>query len=89
MSRLSEQHMLKTKYVKLLSVPIRVCSTVKSPSQYQLSRTTVQPTKACQSSSTVVSHQGHITLHCTCHDCSRRRVETYPLQILHNKLRAL
>ena len=86
MSRLFEQHMSKTKSVKLLTVPTCGCSTVESPAQYQLSRAIVQPTKACQSSLTTVSHQGHITLHCTCHDCSWRRVRTHPLQILHNKL---
>ena len=85
MSRLSEQHMSKTKSTKLLSVPTRVCSTVESPAQYQLSRATVQPTKACQSSSTVVSHQGQITSLYTCRDSSRRRVRTHLLQILHNK----
>jgi len=45
MSRLSERHILKTKYAKLLTVPTRGCSTVASPSQYQLSRATVQPQK--------------------------------------------
>ena len=58
MSRLSERHILKTKSVKLLTVPTHGCSTVKRRAHYQLSRATVQPTKACQSSSTAVSHQG-------------------------------
>jgi len=89
MSQLSEQHMSKTKSAKMISTPTRVCSTVESPTQYQLSRAIVQPTKACQSSSTAVSHQGQITSHCKCRDCNRRRVETHPLQIRHNKLRAL
>jgi len=45
MSRLSEQHMLKTKSAKLLSVPTRVCSTIESPAQYQLSHATVHQKK--------------------------------------------
>ena len=89
MSRLSERHISKTKAAKLLTVPTRGCSTVESPAQYQLSRATVQPTKACQSSSIAVLHQGQIISHCTCPNCNQRRVGTHSLQILHNKLRAL
>jgi len=79
---LSEQHMSKIKYVKLLSNPTCLCSTVECPAQYQLSRATVQPTKTCQSSSTTVSHRGYITSLCTYRDCSRRRVRTHLPQIL-------
>jgi len=85
MSQLLERHISKTKFVKLLTVPIRGCSEVKSPVQYQLSRATIHPKKACQSFSTTVSHQGHIISHCTCRDYNRRRVGAHSLQILHNE----
>jgi len=88
-SRLSGRHISKTKFAKLLTVPTHGCSTVESPAQYQISCATIQPTKASQSSSTFVSHLGHINSHCTCRDCNRRCVRTHSLQILHNKLRAL
>jgi len=60
MSQLSERHISKTKFAKLLTAPTRGCRTIESPT---LSCATVQPTKACQSSSTTASHQGQIISH--------------------------